>query len=148
MAGGAALTAPVGHLYWWTSTAVLAILSLVNLVAIIRRWFILRRRPVREDSCTALPRRGTERTQALLQDDREKKVLLSRSSRAARYFAALGSLADRTIFLASIPTPTFSLLRRGHINHVPVVEVFWTTAYAAGVFCLSLYGSKSQVAVA
>lgn len=147
---------PVGYLYWYTTSVILGILTLLNLVSIGLR--CLARRSRSQASATATTTKeldsacSSPTTSSSTSSDNGKDVEELRVHRrlgTVERFARAATLAlDKYLGLTAIPLPRwrFWMKRaRAPAGSVATTEVIWTVVYTFGCLFLSFYGSKSEL---
>ncbi|WVQ72001.1 hypothetical protein IAR50_001545 [Cryptococcus sp. DSM 104548] len=110
------LPAPVGYLYWYTTSIILFILTLYN---VLYKLFHLARS------------RGFINTAS------------SHDSRMGRIWRTGRALMDKYLLLTGIPRPPlmFWRRRRSKWQVLPTTQVFWRVGYTAGFLVLAFYGT-------
>lgn len=118
-----------GLLYWYTSSGILGLLTVLNIASRVYSRF-----------CQRNSRRG-DRVSA---HDNEKvsSAIESRWSTGGmrRFMDTLHTAWTRYIILSDFPFPTPPWAR--HSRHIAGTELGWSAGYTAGVLVLSFYGSK------
>jgi hypothetical protein len=139
------LPQPEGYLFWYTTSAILGILTLINIVSITIR-FIARR------SYSALPRLEStpsspdhsSRSGSLSEKDPENVRTTRKLSKAQRFSRAFTLCSDKFIGLSTIPLPRYRWWnKRKPGNSIATTEFIWTIVYTLGCLVLTFTGSKS-----
>lgn len=115
------MLAPAGLLYWYTTSAILAILTLFNIIN--------RLASLRDDSPVS---------------DVDEKVELSENtppSRPARLCSAARTAYSRHILLSELSIPGWRAGRM-RMERIAGTEAFWTVGYTIGVMIISFTGSE------
>jgi len=148
-----ALGQSAGLLCWYTSSAVLAILTLINIVSKLYRHVV---RPTRSSAGGDRPTEKIEPrpspTPSSSSDQQEKK--LDTESQATKY-RPLGSYSrlcraawtagEKYLYLTSLPLPKFPFWAKAMApKSVPTSEVIWSGGYTTAVLLWSFYGSRSS----
>jgi hypothetical protein len=141
-----ALPAPVGYLYWYTTSIILALLTLLNAVNHIYR-YITRPSSTPSAPLTAMPSpTKTFSSAASLESGRSQRPQLSALDRAAR---AARVVAEKCVILTALPLPNlrFWIKQRTAKSSISTAELTWQVCYVLGVLVLSFAGSELVSAV-
>lgn len=133
------LPVPVGFLYWYTTSIILGILTLLNILTKLYSYFT---RPT-EGSTTPLTCIPAPVISQISQDsdsEASKPVkpelgTLSRATRAAKV------LAEKYVVLTALPLPKLRWwIKRAAKSSVPTSELAWQGGYVIGILVLSFWG--------
>lgn len=139
------LPQPEGYLFWYTTSAILGLLTLINIISIAIR-YIARRSfstlPLLE-SAPSTPDHSS-RSGSLSEKDPENIRTTRQLSKCQRFGRAFTLCSDKFIGLSTIPLPRLRWwIKRKPGNSIATVEVLWTLVYTVGCLVLSFTGSKS-----
>ena len=139
------LPQPEGYLFWYTTSAILGILTLINIISITIR-YIARRSysslPLIESTPSSPDH--SSRSGSLSEKDPENVRTTRKLSKAQRFSRAFTLCSDKFIGLSTIPIPRYRWwIKRKPGNSVATVEFIWTLVYTLGCLILSFTGSKS-----
>lgn len=140
------LPQPEGYLFWYTTSAILGLLTIINIISISIR-YIARR------SFSSLPQiesapstpDHSSRSGSLSEKDPENVRTTRQLSKAQRFSRAFTLCSDKFIGLSTIPLPRLRWwIKRKPGNSIATVEFLWTFVYTLGCLVLSFTGSKSS----
>jgi hypothetical protein len=138
-------TTSAGLLYWYTTSAVLGLLTIINIISKLWAAFSARRRsPSSADIASLAPRRASipgidlEKASAAAIYAREQTRKASLFQRTLRVGSTIWM---RYILLSDLPLPAAPWIRR-KAARLPATELSWTLGYTTGVLMLSFYGSE------
>ncbi|WWD19282.1 hypothetical protein CI109_103740 [Kwoniella shandongensis] len=138
------LPAPVGYLYWYTTSIILFILTLLNVASKLYKHYS---RPV-----ITSPNAGSGQTPAPSSTQPEKSSVSSKSQRTAprsrlygqvrRTIRATGVWLDKHVLLTAITLPSVRFwAKKAKKVAYPTTEVAWRVGYTVGFLVLSFYGT-------
>jgi len=138
------LPQPEGYLFWYTTSAILGVLTLINIISITIR-HIARRTysslPLIE-SAPSTPDHSS-RSGSLSEKDPETVQTTRKLSKAQRFSRAFTLCSDKFIGLSTIPYPRYRWWNKKKAAHsIATVEFIWTLLYTLGCLILSFAGSK------
>ncbi|WVW85359.1 hypothetical protein I302_107397 [Kwoniella bestiolae CBS 10118] len=146
------LSQPVGYLYWYTTSIILGILTLINFST---RLYLHLTRPkgqtLADTTATSTekePRLALEAPPSNDIDEKaqEKELDRARLSRLNRGIRSISVLVEKYFFLSGITIPArrftlFGKVRKIHKRVYATPELFWTWGYTLGFLILSFYGT-------
>lgn len=138
---------PVGYLYWYTTSVILALLTLLNVVSIVIQYTTRRARsagiktttPELDSACSS----PTTSSASSLSKDVEDAGIVRKLGTGERFGRAFTSAADKYVGLSAMPLPKLRWwIKRASPSSVATTEVVWTVVYTLGCLILSFYGSE------
>ena len=142
------LSAPVGFLYWYTTSIILALLTLYNILTRLHRYFTPAKRCA-PPTFTMLPPSVTNVSSApgsireLLEEGGpawRKLGFFSRSRRVLRV------VTEKYITLTSLSLPRlWSRTQRKPASSIQTIQLAWNVGYTVGVLVLSFWGSECRL---
>ena len=138
------LPQPEGYLFWYTTSAILGLLTLINIISITIR-YIARRSgstlPLLE-SAPSSPDHSS-RSGSLSEKDPENIRITRQLSKAQRFSRAFTLCADKFIGLSTIPLPRLRWwIKRKPGKSIATTEFIWTFVYTLGCLVLTFTGSE------
>ncbi|WWD02129.1 hypothetical protein V865_000167 [Kwoniella europaea PYCC6329] len=149
------LPQPVGYLYWYTTSIILGILTIINFST--KFYSHLTRpklHPSPASSSDTLVTTTTANGQTLpaplaiehSSEDEKPQIEKARLGRLNRAVRALGVLVEKYFYLSGITLPArrftlFGKVRKIHKKVYATPELFWTWGYTLGFLILSFYGT-------
>ena len=137
------LAAPVGYLYWYTTSIVLGLLILINVFSHAYHYFS---RPTQSTAVLqpALPAPVTSTATNKCIQLAPTETLKSRSRTVIRLARCAQLFFEKYVVLTSIPLlPRWWRDWRPVTSHVPTIELVWSVSYSFVVLVLSFWGSES-----
>jgi len=139
------LGAPVGFLYWYTTSIILGILTFLNIITQLYR-FISRPRSTASTSFTTLPAPVTSQlalSRSTFEGTEAEKPEVPQLSRLARIARVLWVLAEKYVILTALPLPKLRWwIKRKTKPSVATTELVWQGGYVLGVLVLSFWGGQ------
>lgn len=146
------LPQPVGYLFWYTTSVILGILTLINIVSITIRHLARRAKSqpgsnpqltsTDLDSTCSSPTTSSH-TDSNASKDVESVRIVRRLGAGQRFGRAVTLGMDKYVGLSAVPLPRIRWWVKRPTNSVATTEVVWTIVYTLGCLILSFYGSKS-----
>ena len=137
------LAAPVGFLYWYSTSIILALLILINVFSHVHHYFS---RP--SQSTTALqtvlpaPVTSTVATKRINLGATETSKL--RSKTVIRLARCAQVAFEKYVVLTAVPLlPIWLRNWRPVMSSVPTTELVWSISYSVGVLVLSFWGGEA-----
>jgi hypothetical protein len=143
------LPQPEGYLFWYTTSAVLGLLTLSNIASITLRWITQRSDAKRTlsqlASAPSSPTTSSRSGSLTSKEIEDARVGSGRQlSTTQRFSRAFVMGADKFIGLSTVPLPRLRWwVKRKQGNSIATVELAWTLVYSLGCLILSFYGSRS-----
>jgi len=144
-----------GLLYWYTTSAILGLLTILNIASVLLARLATRRVPLPRPSSPSNPlapsaRRVSTGSTDDTDHDVEKDLSILEgggdieraSGRGWRLIRATGTAWTKYVVLADLPVPGIKLVKR-KARTIATTDVGWSIAYTVGVLVLSLCGSES-----
>lgn len=142
------LPQPEGFLFWYTTSAILGLLTLINVAGITIRWLTRRsgaKRTMPQLPSTPSSPATSSRSASLTSKEAEEARGIRKLGPMQRFGRAFTMGADQYIGLSTIPVPRLRWwIKRKQKSSIPTVELAWTIVYTLGCLLLSFYGSKSH----
>ncbi|OCF32660.1 hypothetical protein I316_05581 [Kwoniella heveanensis BCC8398] len=147
------LPAPVGYLYWYTTSIVLAILTVLNFSTKLYHHLTAPRKATLSSALTIAPAtpRDEESSPPVTPNSVEKhddtpQGHVARLGRLNRAFRSLGVMVEKHFYLSGITIHSrrFQLLgktRKMRKRLYPTPDVLWQAGYTLGFLVLSFYGT-------
>ncbi|ORY35674.1 ferric reductase like transmembrane component-domain-containing protein [Naematelia encephala] len=138
------LPAPVGYLYWYTTSIILAIFTLANIISRIY-YYVTRPAPLKRPAFTELPpdaSSNASQTSTLTPSKLESGQSTSarRGDRVGRAARAGIVIFEEVITLSALPLPHLRFwIKRTAKASIPTTELGCNVAYLAGILTLSFY---------
>jgi hypothetical protein len=140
MANASSLPAPVGYLYWYTTSLILLLLTLCNLSSILYRRFTYSRTD-RLEYGTPASSTSDVFVSRVRRASQEKALALTKSHWIVRSGRVVRVLLERHVGLRIVRLPRARMWKARKTWSFPVTEILWTGEYVLGVMVLSFYGS-------
>jgi hypothetical protein len=141
---------PVGYLYWYTTSIILGILTLLNIASHLVHTFLTKRycSPAVLPSPVAGFDSPSSDTTVVEGRDEEKGSLSAATPRSIGTVHRLGRAAitgwNKYALLTAVHMPTTNRLRgkRAAKSFMPTSDLAWTLGYLLGCMVLTFYGSE------
>ena len=140
------VSSPVGYLYWYTTSVILFILTLINISTKFYSYFS--RPTIRTPSFTALPAPVTSSSRSprlqLEQVDAGRGAKGAQLSTLVRGGRVAWVIVEKYVILTALPLPRMRWwIKRLPRSSIATTELIWQVGYTLLVFVLSFWGSKS-----
>ena len=142
------MSQPVGYLFWYTTSVILGILTLLNIITIALRHLARRARsqsnsqlttPELDSACSS----PTTSSSSDVSKDVERVSVVRKLGAGERLGRAVMLGMDKYIGLSAVPLPKLRWwVKRAPKSSVATTEVIWTVLYTLGCLILSFYGSE------
>lgn len=147
------LPQPVGYLFWYTTSVILGILTLINIVSITIRHLARRAQSQPgsksqltstdlDSTCSSPTTSSHSEAVGSAIKDVESVRIVRRIGAGERFGRAVTLGMDKYVGLSAIPLPRIRWWVKRPTNSVATTEVIWTIIYSLGCLILSFYGSE------
>ena len=142
------LPQPTGYLFWYTTSAILGVLTIINIFCITLRYFGLKSRAASLPQVESAPSSPdtSSRSGSIVEKDAENLRLVRRLGPVERFSRVFNMAFSKFIGLSTIPLPKLRWWnKRKQGSSVATTEFAWTIVYTLGCLLLSFYGSTSSI---
>lgn len=142
------LPQPEGYLFWFTTSAILGVLTIINIFCITLRYFGLKSRAASLPQLESAPSSPdtSSRSGSLVEKDAENLRLVRRLGPVGRLSRVFNMAFSKFIGLSTIPLPKLRWWnKRKQGSSIATIEFAWTIVYTLGCLLLSFYGSTSSL---
>lgn len=146
-----ALQEPVGFLYWYTTSVILAVFTCLHILIQVYHYAssiapsfhpsFEPHSPSSQTTAVSSPTKSFARLK--VQDGEKQEFVVRRIGRLQRALRAVGISLEKYVFLTSLHVPRWRWwMKRAAKRSIPTTEVGCTGLYLLGCLVLSFYGSE------